>query len=184
MKNHYGEINKFLNKKNSWGTKIFFGLKLLLIIFLFGFSIFWEGAEAPDFENAPRQFTIGKYHCPKVGGRGYGNAKIEDIPYYHNWSKIFGFWTRTSSCSHEDNGKIFKIEWIKFHEKRVIISITDPVTGSSVVGYKKQLSYLKNQANNSDYNVKSFRIGASLLAMFLLFKIYREIKGYQYEREY
>ena len=140
----------------------------IIFAFLF-FGIFWNGAEVPDFENAPRQITVGKYHCPLVGGRGYGNAKIDDIPYYHDWSKVFGFWHRSSSCSNSNHKKILAIEWIQFRDKRIVTSIYDPVNGRAIPGYYRQLKYLKENAS-SNTGVYLWRLASVLIALLLLVK--------------
>jgi hypothetical protein len=151
-------------------------IRFSLIFILLLFSIFWNGAEVPDFENAPRQVTVGRYHCPLVGGRGYGNAEIDGVKYFHNWSKVFGFWTRTYSCDHLDHEKLLAIEWIQFHDKRVITAISHPDTGRAIAGYTRQLEYLKDNAA-SVTGVYAWRLAALFLASLLLIKTDWKNKG-------
>jgi hypothetical protein len=151
-------------------------IRFSLIFSLLLFSIFWHGAETPDFENAPRYVTVGRYHCPLVGGRGYGNAEMDGVKYFHDWSKLFGFWHRSGSCQNSYHNKIIIIEWIAFRDKRVITAITEPTTGQPIAGYARQLEYLKGNAA-SVAGVYVWRLVALLLALFLLAKTDWKDKG-------
>lgn len=155
----YEEFDFLKNKK----------IRFPIIFFFLFFAIFWQGAEVPDFENAPRHITVGEYYCPLVGGRGYGNAKIYDIPYYHDWSKVYGFWHRSYSCNNSNHKKTLAIEWIQFRDKRIIISIYDPSTGRAIPGYQKQLEVFRKYAA-SNVGVYFWRLAALLLALLLLVK--------------
>ncbi len=144
-------------------------IRFPIIFSLLFFSIFWNGAKSPDFENAPRNITIGKYYCPLVGGRGYGNAKIDDDVYYHDWSKVFGFWHRAWSCDNALHNTIVRAEWIQHKEKRVLTALLHPVTERALPGHSLQLLSLK-ESSTSFFGVYLLKLIAFLIAAILLVK--------------
>lgn len=98
-------------------------ISYFLIFILIIFSIFWQGAEVPDFKNAPRYTTVGKYICPR--SVGYGGGIINEIEYYNHWSKGFGLWQSKGSCYPPHSGQVLEMEWINFQGKRIMMSLKD-----------------------------------------------------------